>query len=520
MDSEAADAIFNNAHKKTAKPKPNMNENRLRLKKFFEALMLPKAEVSKNSVISKRTPSPYPMRPMDDEAVHMKSILPALRQRWAQIFAAKGPGSNQFADQRRKRDVVWEMMAKEGDENEKGSDPLAAQKRVRKQCPTCGSTRHSHCEGRQQQQPQQRPVQMPSPRPIYVEFVKGEPVPYAASPNGQHDATEGPPQTPQPDRYVFDQMGHRYLERNGNLRLVAPQPIVINENENVGSPRYQPTSQYTEVLEDILDHNQAIIKEINLNDGHLVSDPVDLTVDSLNFLHEITDQRNRNAEESPLPPPTPPPPPPPMYAPRAPPPQYYPPVQPYHQQPYPPPYPGPMNKRSFAITPLLQDQQDGSVLVKISPRKHKKFDPANAPETKKYPSRSFKSGDTGSSTGIRHQPISTEGPPLASNKHEMRVTKLKQDDQSFEIVTLDSSGRPIGNDGATDEDLAVLRYIYESQTNRRKMQDEARASAAAENVSGQGPTSNSAPAKVHHGPPTASGQLESSAPEMAELISR
>lgn len=555
MDAEAANAIFHNGRKQRKhqqKPAASVvDERRMRLKKFFQSLIsLPTKSdvmVSKSNV-SKRAPLPYAMRPNDDQRSVQginKSVLPSMRERWAKIFAATRP-VGKFADQRIKRDVVLEMLSKQdaiGQSYSEHSNPLAAQKRIRKQCPTCGSLRHVQCNGRPQPHQSQRPLSAAS-RPIYVEYVQGEPVPYAAQSNA-HQLSAQEPQQPQEathhnqQRYVFDQMGHRYVEHNGKLRLVEPQPIVINEAEHdVGSAQYQPPTQYTDVLEDILDHNQAIIKGINLKDGHMVTDPVDLTVDTLNFLHEFTDhQRSSNPQEAPATLPSPS-----AYQTRPPPPvpQYNDQQQQYHQQQPqqqpPPPYPGQLSKRSFAITPLLQDQQDGSVLVKISPRKHKKYLPATSGEHKKATYRVFKSSN-GSSGAAKNRRLQKSERIEAKTKFA-RPAKNTDADQSFEIVNVDANGRPTNAVAASEEDLAVLRYIYESQTKRRKQEVD----AVAANIASRGSVAAAPSASVRQGmPPTphggsvakkpiasreskmassSDGSPSSSGPEIAEFGSR
>lgn len=105
--------------------------------------------------------------------------------------------------------------------------------------------------------------------PQYVEYVNGKPVSF--SPGAVQAETAAP-------RYIFDRYGHRYLENNGNLRLLMPQQEAI-----IGS---QPDFAG---LADILTENREVMSEINPFSGtdRMVPEPLDLAQQAIHYIHDL-----------------------------------------------------------------------------------------------------------------------------------------------------------------------------------------------------------------------------------------
>lgn len=464
LDKEAADAIFN--RDKQWKPKEQVPEKRIpKIKEFFEALKPPKPFHNAESQLSKHNAPPFRMHSAGDNEKHRNKmgIFPALRERWSQLLSQK-PLFGGLDEHRRKRDVVRELMAKKEDADSKRLDTL---ERHRKHCPTCGCSVCGMCRGKAPPSVAQYPQELV--RPPYVEYVRGERVPYPSQmvqqgrmPPSQQMLQEP---SPQPPRYVFDQMGHRYLERNGNLQLVPPQEIVINEEEYLGVIQAQP-QPYNYLLEDIINQNRKVIKDTNLEGGHLASNPLEVAIDAIEFVHDFTQpQKSSHSQEFELPPLD-------YQPPQMPPQMVQLPAPTCNVQPQfvmPPPnsmrhqYPNQMAKRSFSLTPVLKGKQDGSVLVKISPKTSlRKQKPIH--DDILYSSNDVISGSYNQNLLLEDGPVQEISAKEAS------------ENKPFEIVTINNNS-PASLD-ATDEDYEVLRYIYESHT-KRKLQEEKDASDAA-----------------------------------------
>lgn len=160
--------------------------------------------------------------------------------------------------------------------------------RVRKHCPNRCVYPCSVCGG--------GTVMAPPPlRPLipqYIEFVNGQASAFSPI-SGRAAAAAVPPLAPSP-RYIFDRLGHRYLEHEGNLKLLAPPHIdagpIIGSAYDGG---YRPVN--FNQLENILDHNSEFIDATNQADpGHLLQDPVELVMDALSFINDITTRGSAN----------------------------------------------------------------------------------------------------------------------------------------------------------------------------------------------------------------------------------
>lgn len=146
-------------------------------------------------------------------------------------------------------------------------------------CPLCGG-------GTVMAPPPLQPIQ-----PQYFEFVNGE-----ASAFSPIVGRAAVPAAPSP-RYIFDRFGHRYLENEGSLKLLAPSRSddgpVIGSSYDGG---YRPVN--FNQLENILDHNSEFIDETNQGDPeHLIQDPIQLVMDTMSFISDIATRRGADRHQ-------------------------------------------------------------------------------------------------------------------------------------------------------------------------------------------------------------------------------
>lgn len=125
-------------------------------------------------------------------------------------------------------------------------------------------------------------------QPQYVEFIQGKPVSFYPG------AVQEQPREDESPRYIYDRYGHKYLENNGNLRLIAPD---YRQEAVVGS---QPDFAG---LADILSQNKEVMRQLNPLSGtdRLLPQPVDLAEDAIHYIHEIarreTEDNKTNEDE-------------------------------------------------------------------------------------------------------------------------------------------------------------------------------------------------------------------------------
>lgn len=110
-------------------------------------------------------------------------------------------------------------------------------------------------------------------QPQYIEYIEGKPVSYyprATQQKKNERSSEAP-------RYVYDRYGHRYIESNGNLRLIAPQhqEAIVGDQPNFAG------------LADILNRNQEVIHALNQHPGRLLPEPVDLVEDGIQIIRGL-----------------------------------------------------------------------------------------------------------------------------------------------------------------------------------------------------------------------------------------
>lgn len=116
----------------------------------------------------------------------------------------------------------------------------------------------------------------------YVEYSTGKPLPFYPGARSVAQPTVESRSSPQ---YIFDRYGHKYIENNGNLRLIVPQQ---HQEAMVGD---QPDFAG---LADILNGNQGIIRQLNPVPGRVMPEPMDIATDAISLVHDLA---NREPEK-------------------------------------------------------------------------------------------------------------------------------------------------------------------------------------------------------------------------------
>lgn len=119
-------------------------------------------------------------------------------------------------------------------------------------------------------------------QPQYVEYVEGKPVsfyPGAVEEKKMDDEKSDEVKMP---RHIYDRYGHRYLENNGNLRLIAPQyqESVIGDQPDFAG------------LANILNDNREIMQEMNRNGDRMMPEPVKLVTDFTKLIRDMAQVRD------------------------------------------------------------------------------------------------------------------------------------------------------------------------------------------------------------------------------------
>lgn len=124
-------------------------------------------------------------------------------------------------------------------------------------------------------------------QPQYFEYIEGKPVSFY--PGAQSNDQESP-------RYIYDRYGHKYLENNGNLRLISPQyQESMAKRDSGDQPNYAG-------LAEILNKNQEVMRAINTHPGRMLPEPVDLVEDAIEIIRTVArrdvDVTNEKTPES------------------------------------------------------------------------------------------------------------------------------------------------------------------------------------------------------------------------------
>lgn len=505
---------------------------RLRIRQFLDALRLQQPQATEpeqeqqsalqpaeaslaQNVVGPSAPLPNAVEPAT-ATPSFEERAAALRAKWADMLAQRNiiPKERLLAIRRRKRrNIVSEYNLDPVGRSSAQFGPM----RPRKHCPNCWNNEDaSTLSGggtaqqqyplnsaymqlvhgapgpmQQQQQPelqqqtlhQQMPQQQTLPQPQQqppqrYQQVQLQGNDQAQLPALQQHTAQAPASGSQPG-FVFDRLGHRYIEHDGRYHLVvedqqqkterqlqqhnedavvfsAPPAYFPQTSENQPQGRADNTNDDSEyvILEDIINRNQPIIHASNIEGGHTIPEPIQLVRDTFGFLHELADSHNTKSknydyqiaqQRSSV-----------VTAPEQ--------QQQQQQQLYQQPQQPSPSKRSFAIVPLLQDQRDGSVVVRIAPHKSGASSAAGstfAAKGKQTTDKRLKSKIAASTieksavkngrnnNGSKRKPESN-AIPFDENEHA---------NGRYDIV--------IGGDGtqqmeASDEDMEWMRLVYET----------------------------------------------------------
>lgn len=161
--------------------------------------------------------------------------------------------------------------------------------RTRKHCRDCGAIVNENlCDTCNGMSKSYHPTQSQ-----YYEYIDGMPVAYIPGIEQHHVAMQSPDAheqiaTPQ-ERIVYDRYGHRYHESNGNLRLLTqPQSMLHPQADDtiVGEANMA-------ALDRILNHNQQFIADTNNHaPGRMIDQPITVIRDGVQFIRDILHNPN------------------------------------------------------------------------------------------------------------------------------------------------------------------------------------------------------------------------------------
>ncbi|XP_055301972.1 uncharacterized protein LOC129568308 [Sitodiplosis mosellana] len=120
--------------------------------------------------------------------------------------------------------------------------------------------------------------------PQYVEYSTGRPVAYYPGANREPNTDSRPA-----PRYIYDRYGHKYLENNGNLRLIVPQQhqeAMVGEQPNFAG------------LADILRNHHEIIQQLNPVPGRLMPEPIDIASDAISLVQDLARREIKHTDEN------------------------------------------------------------------------------------------------------------------------------------------------------------------------------------------------------------------------------
>lgn len=124
-------------------------------------------------------------------------------------------------------------------------------------------------------------------QPQYVEYVEGKQVSFYPGAKRLEMTTESSPEP----RYIYDRYGHKYLENNGNLRLIAPQ----QHQEAIVGDQHQPDFAG---LADILNRNQEVIQQFNPVPGRIMPQPVDIASGAIELVRDLARREVKRTDDS------------------------------------------------------------------------------------------------------------------------------------------------------------------------------------------------------------------------------
>lgn len=316
--------------------------------------------------------------------------------------------------------------------------------RMRKHCAECEMRRNSDpcriCGSSSSYHPGQSQ---------YFEYVQGQPISYIPGlQNQQPQQFEQESAQPQA-RYVYDRHGHKYLESNGNLRLIAPTYHMQQQT----TPDVLVGQTNIDAFSNILAHNQDFMGQTNHNrPGRLLEEPVKIVRDGIHFLRDIMQNANpirsdtdgdTGSDED-------------LGTPHT---EYR--SKKHVSQ----------GKSMYQIVPIKHGDRDGSLVVKIhpikgqKPTKMNKFTAADLNDVKS----SGDNGDKHLESLMRHENVpnvsdedvieSQTNAPTA-NAQTPRLTKTIHNNKKYEILTIDGDFAAVES---AEEVEHILKYIFDER---------------------------------------------------------
>lgn len=245
-----------------------------------------------------------------------------------------------------------------------------------------------------------------SHQPQYVEFIQGKPVSFYPGAKRPQTTTEAP-------RYIFDRYGHKYLENNGNLRLIAPQQYqeaIVGDQPNFAG------------LADILNRNQEVIQQLNpgIAPGRMIQEPVDFATGAIDLVRDLARREikrsdkeksersstveEKNEKESE------------RHAPRS----------------------------MYQVVPMHYEGQDGKLVVKVYSSKEDKINP----ETQKF---RYDEGITADTDSAKEYD--------STNKSKPKIYKFNKNEKEFEILSFEDY-----KNNSNDDIRQVLEHLHGKQS--------------------------------------------------------
>lgn len=242
-------------------------------------------------------------------------------------------------------------------------------------------------------------------QPQYVEFVEGKQVSYY--PGAAQEMKNDEKKSMESPRYVFDRYGHRYLENNGNLRLIAPQyqEAVVGDQPNFAG------------LANILSENREVIQQLNQDGERMIPQPVDAIAGFTKLIRQLArgrnadaDRANRNEKRS---------------------------THAVEKRPIERKDEKTSPRSMYQVVPMQYDGQDGKLVVRVYA--------APEEEAKKLAERT-------------EQNVQENGETVMNEKSQPNVTKYTQNNKEFEILTFDDYKT------SSDEDIRrVIEHLHGKQ---------------------------------------------------------
>lgn len=301
----------------------------------------------------------------------------------------------------------------------------------------------------------------------YYEYVEGQPVSYIPGIEQHHVPMEharGQEHVADPQiRYVYDRYGHKYLESNGNLRLVTPRGQHYME-ENLARDPYVGVPNLS-ALNRILHHNREFI-DLNNNHGRMIDEPVVVIRDGLKFIRDMMHKPNPVRESPSLA-------------------EIESDEDVGHAREFRPKKD--VNKQMYQVVPIMTDDKDGSLLVKIYPAQKRAQRENRMPintesgrrddkenelvvenkQLKTAPVIASNANGDGDVPQLQTKPDETK--PMRNHVSAQTAASSKNDNKKkYEILTID--GKFESPEDLNEEVDNILRFIYDANE-RREVQN-------------------------------------------------